>query len=371
VTNSYCHAQLLTLLKSTELFLQCSASAKVNSSLEGLAVSSPKQTVFLDEHSQVGQCLSVMIKRPCKFYNTTGKCAFGKHCRFSHEIKVSNTPSSNTEVDNGAVSQLSSNNQSTALPSTPTVTNNSNGSLTRTTSQVSGAEGIFDPPSSVPSEDGRLNQEKAPVKALCRFFASHNYCHFGKRCRFEHVRSTRTKPEQSRKDDVLVKRDDSEDKNNDKQEEVQDEEKPVAKDDNKHATSKLGQRGPKVCKFFKQGHCRNGRSCRFFHPSIKPEKEVEQVVPVTENKEPPLPVDDGFQQVVRKPRVINVYERKDIDDAKQAELRQTEIKQLKRRFPADKIRALEESASKAAFVVTFLPTDPDWVGETFILIVTS
>lgn len=339
---------------------------------------SEEKTVLWEEGSFSGSVLSVMLKRPCKFYNTTGKCAFGEHCKFSHNRSISSESRSHSSDNHESVNSTRSSTTpcSTFTYSSPVPENSKHEGLIVTREFPDKEATNSDLHSSTPKENAEAQQPKLKAKQVCRFFVKHKYCHFGRRCRYSHDLSLEAKPADNfgRKDEESLKKgnnnaaSDAAISENAREDKVQDE--TIAKDDSgplttsREVTSAVVKQ--KICKYFQQGHCRYGQKCHFYHPITQNPEEakapsVSENTPECSNTE--AAKDDGFRQVVRRQKVIHVYDRKDMSIEQQTELRQTEIQQLKRRFPADKIRCLEESDLKAAYVFTFLPTDPDWVGE--------
>ena len=63
--------------------------------------------------------------------------------------------------------------------------------------------------------------------------------------------------------------------------------------------------------------------------------------------------------VVRNPPTLKVLEGLSEDDL--VKLRQTEIDQLKKRFPKGKVSVIEGDPER--YLVEFSPTDPDWVSQ--------
>lgn len=355
-----------------------------------------------EEKPQASFVFCGMLKRPCKFYNTTGKCAFGKHCKFSHSIEISHKTATSTREKDGAVSETNTANTAESISSnSASLLDQHHDDCLKESSEgtASHPQLTFQCSSSNPNKNGSL--KSTSKRNICRFFAKNRFCQFGRRCRFEHVLpATRENVHASESRDEKVENttacnQDDVTTETREQDKVQDEDLPNKKSDESKDVnttndqlpeSKKKQPRKKLCHFFKQGYCRFGNNCKFYHPTkqLKPGTEEikgvgkqtvdytvvddktagNQVNKIAKENEPGV-ADDGFRQVTRKVRVVNVYERKDIDETKQKELRQTEIQQLKRRFPSDKIRTLEETEKKAAYVVTFLPSDPDWVSRVW------
>lgn len=295
------------------------------------------------ESSIVESSVCVMLKRPCQFFNTTGKCRFGKHCKFVHDIDI--LPKEN-------------------LPET-----NKNESV-KSKELVDEARGYstakFETDHS-PSSHGLLNKEEEKANSnLCKFYAKTRFCRYGNRCRYKHVLPKKEDRDLKDESDSKVK---DEGENENQQDQLQNEGKEEADVKSQENVPGINK---KQCKFFKKGYCRYGKRCNFFHADIQEKKSITEANPPSESSPKPenatrnveqaeSQAESGWRQISRPPRIINVFSREDVDEKKQAELRDTEIKQLKRRFPTEHLQVVEETEENANFIFTFFPTDPDWV----------
>ncbi|XP_060557009.1 uncharacterized protein LOC132717539 [Ruditapes philippinarum] len=283
-----------------------------------------------------------MLKRPCHYFNTTGKCRFGKHCKFVHDIDISlNKTLQKTSQDESVNSEKPASEESYQLTSK------------------------FEP-DNPNSNDGILNKKEEKFEvSLCKFYAKTRFCRYGNRCKYKHVLP--------RKDDCRLKDEsqsevdqNDEIKNENQQDKVQNEGKIEV--DNKQ--EKKAEVSKKHCKFYKKGYCRYGIRCTFYHADKQKERIVsKQHQPPADSSKTSENVtanidqrqeESGWRQISRPPKIINVFTREDVDAKKQAELRDTEIKQLKRRFPPENLEIVSDTEECANFIFTFFPTDPDW-----------
>jgi len=204
--------------------------------------------------------------------------------------------------------------------------------------------------------DGAVKEKK---QRPCHFFLKKGYCHFGKRCRFQHIPSRLIgKKSEDASDEVNDK-----DKflSNEKEEENQDVKedlatKPVEDETgSKKKTEKAVGKSKKPCHFYAKGYCKFGNRCKFFHQQNKANK-IDPTIPNENIKE-----NDFIEVVKRKTQNTQIYKIEDLNLEQQVELRQIEINQLKKRFPKDKVTVVEETEEACKIRFTFTPTDPDWV----------
>lgn len=198
-------------------------------------------------------------------------------------------------------------------------------------------------------EGGADGSEPGPhTQQLCRFFSQGRYYSSGKKCRFLHVRDdTRTS-------------------------ETKTITKPVQSDVPSRSTEPsvgtVGQRPPptgcssvapaagrRPCRYFISGHCTMEDRCRFWHP--------EQVLPVDEQTGPgsyTRPVQR--MAAVPRPNIFQEVKLSEMTEDVAKQLRDTEIKQLKKRFPKDQLIIQERSDGRLTYYrATVGATDPDWV----------
>ncbi|XP_075713762.1 uncharacterized protein LOC142749524 [Rhinoderma darwinii] len=187
---------------------------------------------------------------------------------------------------------------------------------------------------------------------LCRFYSQGRYCQFGRRCRFLHQRMD-DKPRPEKKNKSVLPNDTAE------QSKVteplvlhsKDEPNPVLPK-NQTEVPHRQYRNRRLCRYFASGYCSMDQNCRFWHPQKLPAVHDEK----SGNKEPPC------RTKVERPSVIpEEIKTTNLTPELAAKLRDTEISQLLKRFPKDKLIIQEREDGKVTYYrVTVEPTDPDW-----------
>lgn len=177
---------------------------------------------------------------------------------------------------------------------------------------------------------------------LCRFFSQGRHCNYGKKCRFLHVRGDA---------------------------------KDVTSPNSEAPGGNLGQRPPptgsfrpapevsrRPCRYFISGYCAMEDRCRFWHPPQLPPLD-DQPVPSKNTRPaqrmPPVP----------RPSILMEVKLCDLTEDVTKQLRDTEITQLKKRFPKDQLIIQERSDGKVTYYrATVKATDPDFVNIFFYLL---
>ncbi|XP_076588210.1 uncharacterized protein LOC143321641 [Chaetodon auriga] len=190
--------------------------------------------------------------------------------------------------------------------------------------------------------EGEKTDESEPVlhtQQLCRFFSQGKHCNFGKKCRFLHVRDDAKAHE---KETIRTPG-----------------QSDVTSPNSEAPGGNVGPGPPptvsrRPCRYFISGHCTMEDRCRFWHPPQLPSLD-DRAVPGNYGRSaqrmPPVPRPSILQEV----KLCDLTE----DAAKQ--LRDTEIKQLKKRFPKDQLIIQERSDGKLTYYrVKVEATDPDW-----------
>ncbi|XP_040269546.1 uncharacterized protein LOC120985594 [Bufo bufo] len=207
---------------------------------------------------------------------------------------------------------------------------------------------------SLPQEDTAQGQKvtpHAPQPRLCRFYSQGRYCQFGQRCRFRHQRVDHKLPEKKNK--LLVPN------NTVEQNAVAEQLAPHGKDELNRVPPKAHpeplhkqHRNRKLCWYFASGYCSMDQNCRFWHPQKLPAVHDN----VSGNKKPPS------RTKVERPSIIpKEIKFADLTVELATKLRETEISQLLKRFPKDKLIVQEREDGKVTYYrVTVEPTDPDW-----------
>lgn len=195
----------------------------------------------------------------------------------------------------------------------------------------------------------KTEEEKSvpQTQQLCRFFSQGRHCNYGKRCRFLHVREDwkdnerKTAESSSQLEVAPLNPQDSG--------QLKEEELPYT-----HGSKFAPASARRPCRYFLSGHCTMEDRCRFWHPPQLPPIDDPSVTPMqikATPRHPPVSRPGALQEV----KLCDVTE----DTAKQ--LRDTEIKQLMKRFPKDQLIIQERSDGKLTYYrVTVEATDPDW-----------
>ncbi|XP_047195701.1 uncharacterized protein si:dkey-24l11.2 [Hippoglossus stenolepis] len=189
--------------------------------------------------------------------------------------------------------------------------------------------------------------ESEPVQRtqpLCRFFSQGRHCSFGNRCKFLHVR-----------DDAGA----HEKKANRTPSQPHVHQDPGGNVGHRPPHPNKSRAGPpaagrRPCRYFLSGHCTMEDRCRFWHPPQLPSVDD---LPVSGDQMRPA------QRMIPVPRPGILQEVKlcDLTEDVAEQLRETEIKQLKKRFPKDRLIIQERSDGKVTFYrMTVEATDPDW-----------
>ncbi|XP_061578626.1 uncharacterized protein si:dkey-24l11.2 [Cololabis saira] len=179
------------------------------------------------------------------------------------------------------------------------------------------------------------------TQQVCRFFSQGRYCTFGKRCKFLHVRDDYKAHE--RKTGATGSKSDPSPSESQGVTETEGHKLPLSQ--------KPRTAGRRPCRYFLSGHCTMEERCRFWHPPQAPQVDDPPVFNNRTASVPAAPQHRGPQEV----KLCDVTE----DMAQQ--LRDTEIKQLKKRFPKDQMIIQERSDGKVTYYrVSVEASDPDW-----------
>lgn len=197
--------------------------------------------------------------------------------------------------------------------------------------------------------------ESAPqMQQLCRFFSQGKNCKFGKKCRFLHVRDDASAHERDAfKTPSLpnVTPPNSEDPGGNVGQ------RPPATNPSRAASAA----GLRPCRYFLSGHCTMEDSCRFWHPPQFPSVDV---LPDRGNHTRP----PQSRPPVPRPSILSEVKLCDLTEDVAKELRDTEIKCLKKRFPKDQL-IIQEQNEVTYYRVAVKATDPDWVNIFFLSLI--
>ncbi|XP_030621897.1 uncharacterized protein si:dkey-24l11.2 [Chanos chanos] len=191
---------------------------------------------------------------------------------------------------------------------------------------------------------------------LCRFYSQGKHCHYGRRCRFMHQRSEATEALRSLENMGEEKPEPPKDKEEDASRDQRDGDHTHHHSTGHKITPGKQERTRKPCRYFLSGFCAMEDRCRFWHP---------QDLPPVEDQQGPKPM-RSTRPVSRAPvtRPSAVKEEAKLADLTEdvcRELRDTEISQLMKRFPKDKLIVQEREDGKLTYYrVTVEATDPDW-----------
>ncbi|XP_053319469.1 uncharacterized protein LOC128491221 [Spea bombifrons] len=232
----------------------------------------------------------------------------------------------------------------------------------------------------IPQSTKVLHQQPPP--RLCRFFSQGRYCQFGRRCRFLHQHldySSSKKASESlssskkASESLSSSKKESQSLSSSKKEsetlscETQEQAK-VSKLPKAGVTdSGVAKKPPearqwkyrprKLCRYFASGYCSLDANCRFLHPATFP--PVADVHPASKKSAVRNP--ESRTPSVRPAVVPKEIKSADITPESARKLRETEISQLLKRFPKDKVIIQEREDGKVTYYrITIEPTDPDW-----------
>ncbi|XP_028288017.1 uncharacterized protein LOC114452711 [Parambassis ranga] len=186
-----------------------------------------------------------------------------------------------------------------------------------------------------------------PAPQPCRFFSQGRHCNFGKKCKFLHVRDE-TK---------------AHDKKTIRELSLSDGTLPISQGSGRDVghnppPTKYSKAVPagarRPCRYFISGHCSMEDRCRFWHP---PQLPLLDEKPDSGNHTAPRRI----QPVSRPSVLLQEVKLCDLTEDVIKQLRETEIKQLQKRFPKDQLIIQERSDGKVTYYrMTVEATDPDW-----------
>ncbi|XP_022535653.2 uncharacterized protein si:dkey-24l11.2 [Astyanax mexicanus] len=180
------------------------------------------------------------------------------------------------------------------------------------------------------------------AQPLCRFYSQGRFCHFGKRCHFLHQRFSHAPPPPPQQQ--AEEREDG----------ASEKEGRSASSDPRTAPSRP-VRAQRPCRYFMSGFCSMEDRCRFWHPQKFPPVEEQPAAPRDSSSNGARPVSS------RPPTVKEQIRLADLTEELIRKLRETEISQLKKRFPKDKLIIQErEDGQLTYYRLTVEATDPEW-----------
>lgn len=193
--------------------------------------------------------------------------------------------------------------------------------------------------------------QHAQEPRLCRFYSHGRYCHFGRRCRFLHQRKDDKRPEKNNRPVFPNKTEEQNEATEPLAPQSENEPNRIVPKNHPEPPQKQ-YRNRRLCRYFASGYCSMDQNCRFWHPQKLPAVHDD----LSENKKPPC------RTKVERPSVIPEEIRSENLTAElAANLRDTEISQLLKRFSKDKLIIQEREDGKVTYYrVIVEPTDPDW-----------
>ncbi|TNN57021.1 putative protein C18H10.09 [Liparis tanakae] len=200
------------------------------------------------------------------------------------------------------------------------------------------------------NDEGKTTGESEPVlhtQQPCRFFSQGRRCNFGKKCKFLHIRDDAKAHE--KKTTRTHSQSDVPPPNSELPAEDVGHGPPPS---NSRVTPAASRRRP--CRYFISGHCSMEDRCRYWHP---PDFTPVDHQPVPVNYPKPA------QRMQSDPRsgILQEVKLRDLTEEVAKQLRDTEIQQLKKRFPKEQLIIQERSDGKVTYYrVTVEATDPDW-----------
>ncbi len=205
------------------------------------------------------------------------------------------------------------------------------------------------------------SQKSGQVPQRCRFYSQGRQCYYGKRCRFLHQISTASAQKDEENGKILKVKEgnmDGHPLNSQQQmsENRQSGTEELQPSSSHRITPVKQERARRPCRYFLSGFCAMEDRCRFLHP--------QQFLPVED--QPRGPKERGSfrpSAPARQPaKSQEQVKLPDLTDEVCKQLRATEIAQLTKRFPKDKLIVQErEDGQLTYYRVTVQATDPDWV----------
>lgn len=293
-------------------------------------------------------------KAICQFYKSSRGCKFGTSCRFLHSIPQ----------------EISVESQ------------NKNGNLNTKTENL-----ILQAVSNIHSEVHKEKLQHEAVREVseikkdltrkhlkvCHYFYKYGNCKFGTKCRFVHTNEVQQVEPSIREggtiDDLACASNEG------------------IEPDNLQASTLKSQKDVKrkprkkpICHFYKSGFCRSGDNCKYRHveKNVNVGKDLE--IQDSERKQQDGSLleisgkDDSSARanvlnkkgIISKPLIstgslIRELTRDSAKDEEIEKLRSTELQQLKKRFPKEKLKCLPKIDDEDIFELIFSSSDPDWV----------
>ncbi|XP_060075986.1 uncharacterized protein LOC132555651 [Ylistrum balloti] len=330
----------------------------------------------------------------CHYFNTESGCKFGTNCKFFHvtipppnPANINQNETVRRNVDSPPQSTTFCSNRTTDHSHEETVRSTdqlvspallfTSSSLTRTHKDGPVKSKVVNPsralesnsPISSGDAEGNGSQNESGAKP-CFQFNKYGQCRFGAKCRFSHGYN-------------LKRSDQDGEKKGTKQ--VKETLPELAAETTPHVDRPNGSKPerktktPVTCRYFITGRCRSGAKCRFYHPHGNEKLGGTSAYKTTEDNE--MSQESGHKiseevvstcpkdskvHVTPRPAYIPTTVKREIKRDKVGmevikKLQATEIEQLKKRFPTDKLTTIKESDNgDNIYRLSFKPSDPDW-----------
>ncbi|XP_016102172.1 uncharacterized protein [Sinocyclocheilus grahami] len=203
------------------------------------------------------------------------------------------------------------------------------------------------------------SQKAGQVKQLCRFYSQGRQCYYGKKCRFLHQRAASAQKDGENGTAHNEKEGNLDGHTSDPQKQSSENGRSGTVEHlppSSHKTVPVKQeRARRPCRYFLSGFCAMEDRCRFLHP--------QQFSPMEDQPHGPKKR-SSFRPSAPATRPAKSQEQvklADLTDEVCKQLRATEIAQLTKRFPKDKLIVQErEDGQLTYYRVTVQATDPDW-----------
>lgn len=204
-------------------------------------------------------------------------------------------------------------------------------------------------------------QKGGQAQPLCRFYSQGRRCYYGKKCRFLHQRAAASGVKQAEsstdpKEDHKEKEENATVQQSDPQQESSESSQPGKQKlppPSTHKTPGKRERARRPCRYFLSGYCAMDDRCRFWHP--------QQLPPVEDQPHGPRERSSFRPSAPAARPAHDQVKLSDLTEEVCKQLRATEIAQLMKRFPKDKLIVQEREDGKLTYYrVMVQATDPEW-----------
>lgn len=209
------------------------------------------------------------------------------------------------------------------------------------------------------------SQKSGQVQQLCRFYSPGRRCYYGKRCRFLHQMAPSAQKDEENGTTFKVKEGNLDGHPLNSLQQMSENRQSGTEEllpSTRHRTAPVKQeRARRPCRYFLSGFCAMEDRCRFLHPQQFPPLEDQPHGPKERSSfRPSAPA----RRPAKSQEQVKLA---DLTDEVCKQLRATEIAQLTKRFPKDKLIVQErEDGQLTYYRVTVQATDPDWVNTYYM-----